>query len=380
MSSWKVGRPVWVEGSSVFALDQRLLPHAEEIRRFDSYRETVEAIRNMTVRGAGTIGVAGGYATAQAALAASASGFWHEMEEAAALIRAARPTAKNLSYAVDRVIAAMHEESSIDLARQRAKAEAQAIEEDDRRLTERIAHAAVHLIPTKKAVLTHCNAGWLAYPGWGTALGPLYLAHRQGRLVFVYATETRPRSQGAKLTTWELTQAKIPHALIADTAAGYTMAKGRIGMVIVGADRIAANGDTANKIGTYTLAVLAKAHEIPFYVAAPSPTFDAECSSGAQIPIEERDEAEVLEVSGVSMTGQPAAVRITGAREVARNPAFDVTPAELITGFITETGIVVPNSQAIRRFLASAIEGRRSAIPVGSPPSSREHPTTESIG
>lgn len=333
MSSFKVGRPVWMEGSSVFALDQRLLPHAEEIRRFDSYRETVEAIRNMTVRGAGTIGVAGGYATAQAALSAQSSGFWDEVGQAAVLISSARPTAKNLAYAVDRVMAAMRTEASVEAARRRAVEEAQAVDQDDQRMTERIAYAGLPLIPPGKAVLTHCNAGWLAYPGRGTALAPLYLAHQQGRPIFVYATETRPRGQGAKLTTWELTQAEVSHLLIADTAAGYLMAKGEIGLVIVGADRIAANGDTANKIGTYSVALAAKAHAIPFYVAAPSSTLDFSISSGEAIPIEERGAEEVTE--GFGRRTAPHGIKVY-------NPAFDVTPHQLITAIITEKGVHRP--------------------------------------
>ncbi len=349
-----MGRPVWIEGGTVCMIDQRLLPHAEKVARSYSFQDTADAIRDMTVRGAVTIGITAGYAMAQAAFAAPSFRFWDFIERAAAIIGAARPTAKNLTYAVDRVLNSMRKAAEIEAARWQALSEAQAIEEDDRVMTERIAHVGLPLIPEDKAVLTHCNAGWLACPTWGTALGPIYLAHRQGRSVFVYATETRPRSQGAKLTTWELSQAGVPHALIADTAAGYTMRKGEIGLVIVGADRIAANGDTANKIGTYTLALLAKAHSIPFYVAAPSPTFDKDCPTGEQIPIEERDEREVLEVSGALETGQEAVVRVTGPSVKANNPAFDVTPAELITGFITESGIIAPNRSAIGRFLKQA--------------------------
>ncbi|MBI3333075.1 MAG: S-methyl-5-thioribose-1-phosphate isomerase [Candidatus Omnitrophica bacterium] len=348
------GRPVWMEGRDLCLIDQRLLPHALKILRLSTYPEAIAAIREMAVRGAGTIGVTGGFAMAQAALAAPAGGgFWQEVERAAGAIAAARPTAKNLSYAVDRVRAAMKGAPGIEEARRRAVAEGQAVYDDDARMTEEIAKAGLSLFQGRRSVLTHCNAGWLAYPGWGSALAPIYLAHRQGQSVFVYATETRPRSQGAKLTSWELTQAGVPHALIADTAAGHLMAKGEVELAVVGADRIAANGDTANKIGTYTLAVLAREHRIPFYVAAPSPTFDAECPSGDLIPIEERDEKEVLEVSGLLATGEAATVRMANPGTCAKNPAFDVTPARLITGFITEQGIVEPNAQAIGRFLHS---------------------------
>jgi len=347
-------RAVWIEDGVVCMIDQRLLPHKTAILRAPTYQETTTAIRDMAVRGAGTIGAAAGFAMAQVALGAPESDFRKHVERGAAHISAARPTAKNLFYAVKRVAAAMRQEPDSAAARRRAVTEAQAVYNDDAAMTHAMGEAAVSLVPAAKAVLTHCNAGWLAYPGVGTALAPIYRAHSQGRPVFVYATETRPRSQGAKLTTWELAQAGVPHALISDTAAGSIMAKGEIGLVVVGADRIAANGDTANKIGTYTLAVLAKEHRIPFYVAAPSPTFDEECPSGQEIPIEERDEREVLEVIGMTADSQHTTVRVATPGVRARNPAFDVTPARLITGFITECGIVVPSAEAIARFLTEA--------------------------
>lgn len=369
-------RTVWLEGSVLCLLDQRALPHRNVVLRLESYRQAAQAIREMAVRGAGTIGAAGGFAMAQAAQAAPADRFRQEIAEAQRMISGARPTAKNLSYAVERVARAIRSSSGVQEARARAAAEAQAVYDDDVRMTEKIAEAGLAVLPDGRAVLTHCNAGWLAYPGWGTALAPLYLAHAMGRSVFVLATETRPRSQGAKLTTWELAQAGVPHALIADTAAGCTMAKGEIGMVIVGADRIAANGDTANKVGTYTLAVLAKTHGIPFYVAAPSPTFDAECPTGAEIPIEERDEREVLEVEGANADGRFASVRVAPPGVRARNPAFDVTPSSYITAFVTECGLIQPNRRAIGRFLASRPPRRN---PAASRPSLARHPTTESI-
>jgi len=182
--------------------------------------------------------------------------------------------------------------------------------------------------------LTHCNAGWLAFVDWGSALSPIYSAKRKGKEVFVFVDETRPRLQGARLTAWELENENIPHAIIADNAAGYYMKKEEINLVITGADRIAANGDTANKIGTYEKAVLAKENNIPFYIAAPTSTIDINCPSGDDIPIEERDESEVLEIKGV---------RVANPKSHAKNPAFDITPAEYITGIITEKGIIKPN-------------------------------------
>ena len=357
-------RIVWMEGSAIHLLDQRELPHQEIILSLHSYQQSTAAIRDMAVRGAGTIGITAGFAMAQAALTASSAQFWNEMEQAAAHIKTARPTAHNLFYAVDRVFAALQSVKEVERARRKAVEEAQAFYEEEVRMTHAIAQAGLSLIPPAKAVMTHCNAGWLAYPGWGTALAPIYLAHANNKAVFVYANETRPRSQGAKLTTWELQQAGVPHALLADTAAGFMMKKGEIGLVIVGADRIAANGDTANKIGTYTVAILAKAHNIPFYVAAPSSTFDAHCPMGEQIPIEERDEQEVLEASGRVLSGDSMTVRVATPGTTAKNPAFDVTPSSLITGFITECGIVAPTIEALSKFLTRAADARRSTVAV----------------
>lgn len=207
---------------------------------------------------------------------------------------------------------------------------------------ERIAKAGLPLIKNGSRVLTHCNAGWLALVEWGSAPAPIYLAHRKGRKVFVWVDETRPRNQGANLTSWELMQEGVPHKIIADNAGGLLMQRGQVDLCIVGADRIAANGDVANKIGTYQKAVLAKEHGIPFYVAAPSSTIDLKCRSGKQIPIEERSEDEMHYVwgrNGKKMTR----VRVSPAGARAANPAFDVTPARFITGIITERGIFKPH-------------------------------------
>jgi len=195
--------------------------------------------------------------------------------------------------------------------------------------------------------LTHCNAGWLALVDWGSAPGPVYLAHRRGRKVFVWVDETRPRCQGANLTSWELMQEGVPHCVIPDNAAGFYLARGEVDLCIVGADRIAGNGDAANKIGTYEKAVLARANGVPFYVAAPSSTIDLTCRAGKDIPIEQRDEDEVHYVQGRGPGGRPTRVRVTPRGARAANPAFDVTPARYITGIITEKGIVRPG--ALRR-------------------------------
>ncbi len=349
---------VWMEEEVICLIDQRQLPHRSEVLRLATYPETVEAIRDMAVRGAGTIGVAAGFAMAQAVLTAPNQNFWEEIAQAADRIREARPTAKNLFYAVDRVLGAIQGTRDPEVVRRKAVIEAQAIHDDDVGMTEVIARVGANLIPKEKAILTHCNAGWLAYAGWGTALAPIYWAHRGGQPVFVYATETRPRGQGAKLTAWELSQAGVPHKLVADTAAGSLFAQDKIGMVIVGADRIAANGDTANKIGTYTLSVLAKHHGVGFYVAAPSPTFDAECPSGQEIPIEEREPQEVLYAQGVLSSGEAASVRVAAPGVQVSNPAFDVTPADQITAFLTEHGVIEPTPKTITTFLSKAKEAR----------------------
>ena len=224
---------------------------------------------------------------------------------------------------------------------------AQQVADDNAQACEAIGKAGATLLRSGMRVLTHCNAGWLAMVDWGSALSPIYYAARQGVSLFVFADETRPRSQGAKLTAWELGQEGIPHAILSDTAAGSFFQRKQIDLVIVGADRIAANGDTANKIGTYTVAVLAKQHGVPFYVAAPRSTFDSKTPTGASIIIEERSEDEVLYVWGKGEDGRMTRVRIAPEGSSAKNPAYDVTPVSLIAGFITEAGILAPRAEAI---------------------------------
>ena len=225
---------------------------------------------------------------------------------------------------------------------------AQAIADEDARAGERIGELGQTLFGPSTTVMTHCNAGWLAFADWGTALAPIYRAHREGKRVSVYATETRPRGQGSKLTAWELAQEGIPCTLIPDAAAGHLMRHGRIDLVLVGADRIAANADVANKIGTYTLAVLAKMHRVPFYVAAPTTTIDLGCPSGSEIPIEERADEEVMWTTGVTADGRPERVRTAPEHALVRNWAFDVTPAEYLTGILTEQGLLRATPQAIQ--------------------------------
>ncbi len=322
-------RTVWMEGGVVKMIDQPLLPHKFRICECRTYQETAQAIRTMVTRGAGAIGAAAAYAMAQAFLASE------DIQKASQYIRSMRPTAQNLFYAVKKVSAARNRQDALMIAEE--------IADEDARFCERIGEHGESLIQDGTRILTHCNAGWLAFVDWGSALSPVYKAVRAGKQVFVYVNETRPRCQGAGLTAFELTEENVPYVIIADNAAGYFMQQGEIDMVIVGADRIAANGDTANKIGTYEKAVLAKEHHIPFYVAAPSTTIDFDCENGDEIPIEERDEDEILSMFGLDESGKMSKVRLSPKNSRARNPAFDVTPAGYISGMITEQGMVAPH-------------------------------------
>ena len=314
-----------MEGNIVKLINQPLLPHKFEIYSCKDYRETCKAIKEMTVRGAGAIGATAGYALAQGVSAGE------KIEEVVSLIKNTRPTAQNLFYAVDRILLKI---KNIEEATKIALAEAQLIADEDANACKKIGEFGEKLIKDGFRILTHCNAGWLAFVDYGSALAPVCLAHRNGKKIFVFVDETRPRLQGAKLTAWELGNENISHAIIADNAAGHYMKKKEIDIVITGADRIAANGDCANKIGTYEKAVLAKENNIPFYIAAPTSTIDINCTSGDEIPIEERNEKEVLEIGKI---------RIAPEKSHAKNPAFDVTPAKYIKGIITEKGIFKPD-------------------------------------
>ena len=321
-------RTVWMEGNVVRMIDQSLLPYNFKVYECKDYIQTAQAIKNMITRGAGAIGAAAGYAMAQAFLAGE------DISKAAEYIKSMRPTAQNMFYAVKKVLKAKDKQKALEIA--------EAIADEDADFCQRIGHHGEQLIKDGYRILTHCNAGWLAFVDWGSALSPVYKAKRAGKNVFVFVDETRPRCQGAKLTAFELAGEGIPHVIIADNAAGYYMKKGEVDMVIVGSDRIAANGDVANKIGTYEKAVLAKENNIPFYVAAPSTTIDFDCPDGDKIPIEERDEDEVLKVVGMDENMRISTVRLASSQSHARNPAFDVTPAKYVTGIITEEGIFAP--------------------------------------
>ncbi|MFH1386419.1 MAG: S-methyl-5-thioribose-1-phosphate isomerase [bacterium] len=318
-------RTVWLEGSSVFLIEQNFLPFEFKIHESKTYKDTCDAIKTMLVRGAGAIGATAGFAMAQAFLGKV------DLAKAKKEIEATRPTAQNLFYAVERVF------KSTDPV-----AEAQKIADEDAQNCAQIGEIGSELIKNGANIETHCNAGWLAFVDYGSALSPIYIANRQGKKVFVYVDETRPRGQGAKLTAWELKNEGIDHAIIPDNAGAYYMSQGKIDLLIVGADRIAKNGDTANKIGTLEKAICAKEYGIPFYIAAPSSTIDLNCQSGKDIPIEERSEDEVLYQTGPK--GEKILVCSPGSP--AKNPAFDVTPAKYITGIITEKGLFRPEALA----------------------------------
>ena len=341
-------RTVWMDGSVVRMIDQPLLPHRFAITDLADHHATARAIKVMTVRGAGAIGATAGFAMAQAALAAGNSSFHEDMAAAAREVEATRPTAQNLFYAVNTVLAAIEAEGAdIDRARQAAVAAAHAIADDDAACCEAIGIHGGPLLGDQARVSTHCNAGWLAFVDWGSAISPIYRAHREGRKPFVWVDETRPRSQGARLTAWELAQEGVDHAVIADNSTGHILRTGQVDLVIVGSDRIAANGDVANKISTYTSALAAKAAGVPFYVAAPTTTIDTGCASGEAIPIEERSPDEVLYTWGWSDAGEFIRVRTAPMASTARNFAFDVTPAELVAGIITEKGVVPATPEGI---------------------------------
>lgn len=336
-------RTIWMEDSTVFMIDQNLLPFEFKIYESKTYFDTCFAISTMVVRGAGAIGAAAGFAMAQAYLEAPEDEFDSFILQAKDDIAATRPTAQNLFYAIERVYKAG--KRSVE----EAVKEALLIADEDARDSRLIGQYGMTLIEDNFKILTHCNAGWLAFVNYGTALSPIYMAHKEGKNIFVYADETRPRGQGARLTAWELKNENIDHRIIADNAAAYFMARGEVDMVIVGADRIAANGDTANKIGTLEKAILAREFNIPFYVAAPTSTFDLNCRNGNDIEIENRSEDEILYQTGIDNNGNLNRFLVCSPGSSALNPAFDVTPRKYITAFITEKGIINPLGQSIKR-------------------------------
>jgi len=327
----------WMEGT-VRMLDQRYLPDEVVYRDYTRCEEVTAAIRDMVIRGAPAIGVAAGYGLALVAWHSKAKDsiqLIHEITIAAQGLRKSRPTAANLFGAIQRILHLVERAGGtrLEVLRRQIMDEAAKIEVEDAQMNLKIAQNGQAFIPEIANLIHHCNTGALATAGIGTALGVIRLAHENGKKIHVFVDETRPRLQGAKLTAWELQQLGIPHTLIVDAASGYIMKHHKIDACLVGCDRIAANGDVANKIGTYNLAIVAKAHGVPFFSVGPTTTIDLSISRGEEIPIEERPENEITELGNKRIA--PKGVKVA-------NPAFDVTPAKYITAIITDRGAVYP--------------------------------------
>jgi methylthioribose-1-phosphate isomerase len=353
-------RTVWwqedARGEAVCLIDQSLLPEQVVSLTLTHERQVAEAIKTLKVRGAPAIGVTAAFGMALALYrllrergeALTYAGAQEHLQAVGDLLQRTRPTAINLQWAIERMrsraVRAMREQCSLARLARLLRDEAQAIADEDFEACLNMGRYGAELIADGDTLLTHCNAGSLATAGWGTALAPMYVAHRAGKKLHVFVDETRPVLQGARLTAWELQQEGIPLTLITDSMAGHFMRHGNIKAVFVGADRIASNGDVANKIGTYSVAVLAHAHALPFYVVAPRSTIDLKLSSGEQIPIEQRNPDEITHVRGIAIA--PAGVQ-------AANPAFDVTPHFYVTAIITEAGIARPPYKVALRDLCS---------------------------
>jgi methylthioribose-1-phosphate isomerase len=342
-------RTIEWDSGVVRMIDQRKLPHEYVEVEFTDYRDVAKAIKEMYIRGAPAIGAAAAYGLALAAVHSDAQSkpeLVATVRQAADLLRATRPTASNLFWALERMLVRLEDDGlhGVDEIRQALIAEAESLAEEDVEVNKRMGQYGAELMEDGYSVLTHCNAGALATVDYGTALAPIRTASRQGKSVHVFVDETRPRLQGARLTAWELMREDIPMTLIADNAAGFYIQRGQVDMIFVGADRVVANGDVVNKIGTYKLAVVAKENGVPFYPVVPTSTIDLDIESGDQVPIEERSIEEVTQVRGRPIGPQ-------GVR--AANPAFDVTPHRYVTGIITEHGIVYPPFEKGLRFVCS---------------------------
>jgi methylthioribose-1-phosphate isomerase len=345
-------RTIWSNPDrSVSIIDQTQLPHRLEVRTLTTLGEIAIAIRDMQVRGAPLIGATAAYGMA---LAISSDAGEENVLRAREILLATRPTAINLRWALDE----MHASTQFLPTAARAEAafsRAEQIADDDVKMNAAIGEHGLSLIRAAASrkqgtvnILTHCNAGWLATVDWGTATAPIYKAHDIGIPVHVWVDETRPRNQGAALTAWELGQHGVPHTVIVDNAGGHLMQRGSVDMVIVGTDRTTASGDVCNKIGTYLKALAARDNNVPFYVAAPSPSIDFGIDDGtSEIPIETRDGREVTHISGLTDSGTLATVRLTPSASVAHNPAFDVTPSRLVDGLITERGVINASAEAL---------------------------------
>jgi methylthioribose-1-phosphate isomerase len=335
----------WLD-DKIRIIDQTKLPQQEIYLGLTNYHQVASAIKEMKIRGAPALGVAAAYGTALGALAIFANDkniFLKRLRIVTDAIAATRPTARNLFRALEGMTKVAEAGKEVETIKKALVAEAIRIHDEEIQATRTISELGAALIPDGATILTHCNTGPLATTGYGTALGVIIWAYEHGKKINVFATETRPLCQGARLTTWELKKAGVPVTLITDSMAGYFMSQGKINCVIVGADRITASGDTANKIGTYSVAVLAKENNLPFYVAAPTTTIDLSLATGKDIPIEERNPEEVTEIQGVRIA--PEGIDVC-------NPAFDVTPNRYITAIITEKGIIMePYGEGLKKIL-----------------------------
>jgi len=346
-------KALWLnENDELEVIDQQKLPFEYETKVLKTTDEVVKAIKDMTVRGAGVIGSVAAFGIYVASAEVKS---YEELEQKAKLIRDSRPTAVNLMWAVDKMMELLKDSKDLKAD---AKLHAIKLNDDEAKESQKIASFGADIIEdilqkkNKKSIniLTHCNAGWLAVIDEGTALAPIYEAQKRGIDIHVWVDETRPRNQGASLTAWELTQSEVKHTIIADNTGGHLMQNGMVDMVIVGADRVSANGDVANKIGTYLKALSAKDNNIPFYVAIPASTFDFDIENGKDIPIELRSDNEVKYIKGVDEDGKVREVLITPKNSPAINYGFDVTPARLVTGLITNKGVLGANKSEILRY------------------------------
>jgi methylthioribose-1-phosphate isomerase len=347
-------RTIWLDpdGRSVVTIDQRRLPHEFVIARIESVAAAAEAIRSMLVRGAPLIGATAAYGVA---LAMREDGSDVALNQACELLMATRPTAINLKWALDEMRAVLQPLPPAERSKA-AYARAAEIADEDVAINQQLGQHGLALIEAAAAkkkpgepvnILTHCNAGWLATVDWGTATAPIYFAHERGTNLHVWVDETRPRNQGASLTAWELGHHGVPHTVIADNTGGHLMQHGMVDLVITGTDRVTADGDVCNKIGTYLKALAAHDNRVPFYVALPSPTIDFRINDGLQIPIEQRAAEEVATMTGRTADGRIETVRVVPDGSPVANYAFDVTPARLVTGLITERGVLRADRDAL---------------------------------
>lgn len=352
-------RTIWPDPDNrkiIKIIDQRFLPHQFIVEKLHTVEDFVRAIKDMHVRGAGLIGATAAFGMYCSVLSAPENSCDSHIQNSAEFLASTRPTAKNLTWAIERQLKEISKESTLDAKKQRAFKVACEVADEDALFCKRIGEHGLEIIrdiSRKKQgkpvnILTHCNAGWLAFVDYGSATAPIYAAHHAGIDIHVWVDETRPWLQGAKLTSWELKEEGVPHTLIPDNTGGHLMQHGMVDLVIVGTDRTTYTGDVANKIGTYLKALAAKDNSLPFYVALPSSTFDWEIENGlTDIPIEKRSEDEVHRITGVTDDNRQETVVISPAGTKAANYGFDVTPARLVTGLITERGVVAANKKSI---------------------------------